>query len=63
MLKDEQLRDEPLNPNWDGVNPHGSLQPYSYTKCAGIHDLMRQMRAVLDEYDERMMVGEIYLPL
>ena len=30
---------------------------------AGIHDIIRQMRAVLDEYDERMMVGEIYLPL
>ncbi|MCA9999173.1 MAG: alpha-glucosidase C-terminal domain-containing protein, partial [Anaerolineales bacterium] len=27
-----------------------------------VHDLIRQMRSVLNEYDERMMVGEIYLP-
>ncbi len=62
MMKDEMLRDEPPNPDWDGVNPHGRLQ-HIYTQGAdGIHDLIRQMRAVLDEYDERMMVGEIYLP-
>ncbi len=62
MLKDEQLRDEPANPDWDGVEPFGSLQHIYTQNTPGIHDLVRQMRAVLDEYDERMMVGEIYLP-
>jgi alpha-glucosidase len=62
MMKDEQLRDEPADPNWDGVNPHSSLR-HIYTQSApGIHELIQQMRGVLDEYDERMMVGEIYLP-
>jgi alpha-glucosidase len=28
-----------------------------------VHDIIGRMRAVLDEYGERMMVGEIYLPL
>ncbi len=62
MLKDPDFRNEPPNPNWDGVNPHDSLLHIYTQDVAGIHDIVRQMRAVLDEYDERMMVGEIYLP-
>jgi alpha-glucosidase len=62
MLKDEQLRDEPPNPLWDGVNPHASLLHIHTASVPGIHELIREMRVVLDEYDERMMVGEIYLP-
>jgi alpha-glucosidase len=63
MMKDEQLRDEPPNPEWDGMDPHASLRHIYTQSVAGIHDLVRQMRAVVDEYDERLMVGEIYLPL
>jgi alpha-glucosidase len=62
MLKDEQLRDEPTNPDWNGVEPFGSLRHIYTQNVPGIHDIVRQMRATLDEYDERMMVGEIYLP-
>ncbi len=61
MMKDELLRDEPPNPEWDGVVPHNSLRHIYTQGVEGIHDIIRQMRAVLDEYDERMMVGEIYL--
>jgi len=63
MMKDERLRDEPPDPHWDGVEPHASLRHIYTQSVPGIHDLVRQMRAVLDEYEERMMVGEIYLPL
>jgi alpha-glucosidase len=62
MIKDEQLRDEPANPAWDGVNPFASLQHIYTQNMPAVHGLIKQMRAVLDEYDERMMVGEIYLP-
>jgi alpha-glucosidase len=62
MLKDEDLRDEPPNPDWDGVNPYGSLQHIYTHNLPGVHDLIKEMRKVLDEYHERMMVGEIYLP-
>lgn len=61
MLKDEALRDEPPNPDWDGVNPHDSLKHIYTQNLPGVHELIRAMRRVLDEYDERMMVGEIYL--
>ncbi|MGH2384298.1 MAG: alpha-amylase family glycosyl hydrolase, partial [Candidatus Limnocylindria bacterium] len=28
-----------------------------------VHEVVAQMRAVLEEYDERLMIGEIYLPV
>ena len=62
MIKDEQFRDEPPNPDWDGVNPLNSLLHIYTADRPEVHELIRAMRAVLDEYDERMMVGEIYLP-
>ncbi len=62
MIKDAELRDEPVDPNWDGVNPHFRLQHIYTQDQPEVHEVIRQMRALLDEYDNRMMVGEIYLP-
>jgi alpha-glucosidase len=62
MLKDALLRDEPIDPNWDGVTPHASLQHIYSANQPEVHDAIRAMRRLLDEYDERMMVGEIYMP-
>ncbi len=63
MLKDDQFRDEPINPNWDGTWPYMQLQHIYTQNLPGVHNIIRHMRAVLDAYDERMMVGEIVLPL
>jgi alpha-glucosidase len=62
MLKDELFRDEPEDPNWDGINPHDKFLHIHTANLPGVHDIIKKMRAVLDEYDERLMVGEIYLP-
>lgn len=62
MLKDDQFRDNPKNPAWDGILPVAEFLPIHTQNLAGVHRIIREMRAVLDEYDERMMVGEIYLP-
>ena len=62
MIKDAELRDEPNDPNWDGVNPHFRLQHIYTQDQPEVHEVIRRMRALLDEYDDRMMVGEIYLP-
>ncbi len=62
MMKDPLFRDEPLDPAWDGVNPHNSLKHLYTAGLREVHGLIRQMRGVLDAYDGRMMVGEIYLP-
>lgn len=64
MLKDEQFRDEPPNLHAaPDARPFDRIQHIYTAGVEGIHGIIRQMRAVLDEYDERMMVGEIYLPV
>ena len=62
MMKDPLFRNEPPNPAWDGVNPHNSLQHIYTANLSEVHGLIREMRQVLDAYDDRMMVGEIYMP-
>ncbi len=62
MMKDPLFRDEPPNPHWDGVRPYDSLLHIHTADLPEVHTLIRRMRAVLDEYDDRLMVGEIYLP-
>lgn len=61
MLKDPLFRDEPPNPTWNGINPHNSLDHIYTANLPEVHDLIHKMRQVLDSYEERMMVGEIYL--
>ncbi len=64
MLKDEQFRDEPPNPHAPpDARPFDKLDHIYTAGVEGIHDIVRQMRAVMDEYDDRVMVGEIYLPV
>jgi alpha-glucosidase len=64
LLKDEQFRDNPLNPNWKPGDLPYTLQVGLYTQNQpGIHEIVREMRAVLDSYSERVLIGEIYLPI
>lgn len=64
MIKDEQWRDNPSNPEY---LPHMStfheVLPIYSTDQPEVHDIVRKMRNVLDTYDDRMMIGEIYLPV
>jgi alpha-glucosidase len=65
MSKDEQLRDEPANPDWDGANPHASLQHIYTANLPEVHMIIRRMRAAIDEYGpgERVLIGEMYLDI
>ncbi|GHO46733.1 alpha-amylase family glycosyl hydrolase [Ktedonospora formicarum] len=64
LLKDDQFRDNPPNPDWKPGDPPYATQRDIYTADQpGIHDIVREMRATLDEYSERVMIGEIYLPV
>ncbi|MGZ3851721.1 MAG: alpha-amylase family glycosyl hydrolase [Flavisolibacter sp.] len=64
MIKDEQFRDNPPNP---GYEPHMAtyeqLLPVYSTDQPEVHEIVHKMRKVLNEYNERMMIGEIYLPI
>ncbi|HSK67471.1 MAG TPA: alpha-amylase family glycosyl hydrolase [Anaerolineales bacterium] len=62
MMKDPEFRDEPLNPNWDGIFTFTKLQHIYTANLPEVHNLIIGMRAVLDSFEERMMVGETYLP-
>ena len=61
MIKDALFRDEPLDSNWNGVTPHHSLQHIYTADQPEVHDVIRAMRRLLDSFEDRMMVGEIYL--
>jgi alpha-glucosidase len=64
MVKDAKLRDNPPNPDYqDYMATYEQLVPAYSTDQPEVHDIVAKMRQVLDEYDERMMIGEIYLPL
>lgn len=63
LLKDEQWRDNPMNLHWQPSDPPYSRQKSVYTADQpGIHQIVREMRAVMDRYTERVFIGEIYLP-
>lgn len=62
LIKDELLRDEPLDPGWDGVNPHGRLRHVYTADQPEVHEVIRAMRSLLDRYGDRLLVGEVDLP-
>ncbi|QLG11085.1 DUF3459 domain-containing protein [Deinococcus sp. D7000] len=64
LAEDERFLDEPVNPEWTpGDIEHNSVQHIYTQDQPETHQYIREMRAVLDEFDDRMMVGEIYLPV
>ena len=64
MIKDDQFRDNPPNPGYRvGLPPHTRLLPVYNSDRPEIHDLVAEMRAVVDEFADRVLIGEIYLPV
>ena len=64
MIKDDQFRNNPPNPDYQNhMATYDQLLPVYSTDQPEVHKIVRMMRHLLDEYDERMMIGEIYLPI
>lgn len=64
LIKDKQLRDNPRNPNYeDTQSTYEQLLPVYSTDQPEVHEIVQKMRSILDGYNERMMIGEIYLPI
>lgn len=63
-IKDAQFRDNPINPNWkEGDLPWThQIRLYSEDRPEML-EIVREMRAVIDSYAERVLIGETYLPL
>lgn len=64
LIKDDQFRSNPENPDWTpGSNSYGSTLPLYTSDRPETHEIVREMREVLNAYPERVLIGEIYLPL
>lgn len=64
MIKDKQLRNNPPNPNYNPLElPYRQLLPTYSTDQPEVHDLVRKMREITDSYENRLLIGEIYLPV
>ncbi len=64
LMKDEQYRDNPPNPAWQpGDPPHSRQEQVYMADLPEVHDIVREMRRLLDQYHERVLIGEIYLPV
>jgi alpha-glucosidase len=64
LVKDDQWRDNPPNPAYKpGDPPHHSQIPLYTTDRPEVQDIVHGLRRVVNEYDGRILIGEIYLPI
>jgi alpha-glucosidase len=64
LIKDAEFRDNPPNPAFaPGRPPHEQLLPLYTTDRPEVHDVIAGLRRVIDEFDDRALIGEIYLPI
>jgi alpha-glucosidase len=64
LIKDDQFRDNPPNPGFEeGMWPYKRLLPVYTSDRPEIHDVVAGLRRVVDQYDDRVLIGEIYLPI
>jgi alpha-glucosidase len=64
LIKDGQFRDNPLNLRYRaGEQPYARLDPVYTTDRPEVHEVIGEMRQVVDAYEDRVLIGEIYLPV
>lgn len=63
LVKDELYRDNPPNPDFaPGRQPYERLLPLYSTDRPEVHAVVAKLRQVMEEFDDRVLIGEIYLP-
>jgi len=64
LIKDDEFRDNPPNPGYtEEQAPYNRfLQIYTIDRPE-VHGVIAGMREVLEEYQDRLLIGEIYLPI
>lgn len=64
LIKDEQFRDNPPNPGFAPDRPpHEAVIPLYTADRPEVQDIIREIRSVTDEFPDRLLIGEIYLPV
>jgi alpha-glucosidase len=64
MIKAEGLPDNPANPNYrPGMGEMHKVLQLNSTDQPEVHELCAEMRKLADSHGDRLLVGEIYLPI
>jgi alpha-glucosidase len=64
LIKDAAFRDNPPNPNYrEGRPPNEKFLTRYSADQPEVQEVVAEMRRVTDEFDSRVLIGEIYLPL
>jgi alpha-glucosidase len=64
LIKDDRFRDNPRNPAWQPGDASFRRQlPIHSTDRPEVHDVIAGMRRVVEEFGDRVLIGEIYLPV
>jgi alpha-glucosidase len=64
LIKDDQFRNNPLNPEFrPGDPPHHAVIPLYTADRPEVHEVIAGMRRVVNEFADRVLIGEIYLPV
>jgi len=64
LIKDDEFRDNPPNAGLRPTDPpYHRLVPLYTADRPEVHDVIAEMRRVADEFPDRVLIGEIYLPL
>lgn len=64
LIKDKQLRDNPVNPDFhESEATYNRLLPVYSTDQPEVHELVAKMRDLMERYEDKVLIGEIYLPI
>jgi alpha-glucosidase len=64
MIKDDHFRDNPPNPSYRAGQPSSHrFLPVFNSDRPEVHEVVSEMRAVIEDYADRVLIGEIYLPI
>ncbi|MBC7986114.1 MAG: DUF3459 domain-containing protein [Sphingomonadaceae bacterium] len=64
LIKAADFPDNPPNPNWrPGTGEMDRVIQLHSTDQPEVHEIAAEMRAIADAYGDRVLIGEIYLPV
>jgi alpha-glucosidase len=64
MIKDDQFRNNPPNPGYHPGSPSNHrLLPVYNSDRPEVHVIVAEMRSAVDAFADRVLIGEIYLPI
>jgi alpha-glucosidase len=64
LVEDDQLRDNPANPDHHpSQGPYHALLPLYTTDRPETLRMLSSMRRLVDRYPDRLLIGELYLPI